>query len=238
MKPNGIPSQLQSGAYASGTPPTSSQGYDASVNGKGKAPVRPRRDDDGEVLNEDSYDAATSESFHPSRDRMMSPEYQQQQQQANRAKSPPNRAISPEQQGQQYQQPNIMGSVNGVTGRSSPALTGSSAQQTGRSSPMNTGRASPMTGRASPVVDIRANKPAQPPEGYYAQQQIAAQNQPPSSNGYVRPGSRGHGGQGSVGNVAADLVRDLKAKEVEMDSLKRQMTWMKEALGRATKDRN
>jgi hypothetical protein len=38
-----------------------------------------------------------------------------------------------------------------------------------------------------------------------------------------------------VGNVAADLVRDLKAKDVEMDSLKRQMAWMKEALGRATK---
>ncbi|KAJ3503251.1 hypothetical protein NMY22_g18314 [Coprinellus aureogranulatus] len=221
MKPNGgIPAQLHRG------------GYDASVNGKGKAPVRPRRDDDGEVLNEDSFDAATSESFHSSSNRMTSPEYAQQA--TGRAKSPANRAISPEQQGQQYPQQSIMGSINGVTGRSSPALAGLSAQ-TGRSSPLTTGRASPIGGRASPVVDIRANKPAQPPEGYYAQQQIASQNQPPISNGYARPGSRGHGGQGSVGNVAADLIRDLKAKEVEMDSLKRQMTWMKEALGRATK---
>lgn len=226
MKPNGIPSQLQSGAFASNTPPSSSAGYDTSANGKGKAPVRPRRDDDGEVLNEDSFDAATSESYHSS--------HGQHQQQVARAKSPASRAVSPEQQGQQYQQQSIMGGVNGVTGRSSPAIAGSSAP-TGRASPLTAGRASPMTGRASPVVDIRSTKPAQPPEGYYAQQQIAAQNQALGSNGYARPGSRGHGGQGSVGNIAADLVRDLKAKEVEMDSLKRQMTWMKEALGRATK---
>ncbi|KAF6766585.1 hypothetical protein DFP72DRAFT_839021 [Ephemerocybe angulata] len=240
MKPNGIPAQLQAG-----TPPPSSSppgGYDAITNGKGKAPVRPRRDDDGDVVNEDSYDAATSESYHSSRDRVVSPEQalqqQQQQQFTTRAKSPASRATSPEQyQQQQQQQQSIMGGVNGVTGRSSPVVGAASA--TGRSSPM-TGRASPMTGRASPSVDLRSNKPANPPEGYYAQQQIALQNQPPSSaggavNGYARPGSRGHGAAGSVGNVALDLVRDLKAKEIEMDSLKRQMTWMKEALGRATK---
>lgn len=239
MKPNGIPAQLQAG-----TPPPSSSppgGYDAITNGKGKAPVRPRRDDDGDVVNEDSYDAATSESYHSSRDRVVSPEQalqQQQQQQFTRAKSPASRATSPEQyQQQQQQQQSIMGGVNGATGRSSPAVGAASA--TGRSSPM-TGRASPMTGRASPSVDLRSNKPANPPEGYYAQQQIALQNQPPPSaggavNGYARPGSRGHGAAGSVGNVALDLVRDLKAKEIEMDSLKRQMTWMKEALGRATK---
>ncbi|TEB21182.1 hypothetical protein FA13DRAFT_1800158 [Coprinellus micaceus] len=37
-----------------------------SSNGKGKAPVRPRRDDDGEVLNEDSFDAGTSKSYRSS----------------------------------------------------------------------------------------------------------------------------------------------------------------------------
>ncbi|RXW22588.1 hypothetical protein EST38_g3263 [Candolleomyces aberdarensis] len=235
-KPNGISSRLgqavqypATGSLASSAPAS----YD--INGKGKAPVRPRRDDDGDGT-EDNMDATTSESYHSTRDRTMSPEYAQQM---ARARSPGSRAVSPEQQQyQQQQQQSMMGGVNGITGRSSPVV-GAPNGATGRASPLTTGRASPMTGtgRASPAMDVRP-KPANPPEGYYAQQQIAAQNQPSGSamNGFARPMSRGHGGpSGSVGNVAADLVRDLKAKDVEMDSLKRQLTWMKEALGRATK---
>lgn len=221
MKPNGIPAQLLPGSPSTSPP----SGYDSSTNGKGKAPVRPRRDDDGDVVNEDNYDNATSESHHSNH---------AQAQIFTRAKSPGNRTVSPEQQGhqQQQQQQSMLGSVNGVTGRSSPVVNNNASA---------TGRSSPMTGRSSPAVELRSNKPQSPPEGYYAQQTIANQNNPPGSssggsiNGFVRPMSRGHGAGGSVGNVTADLIRDLKAKEVEMDSLKRQMTWMKEALGRATK---
>jgi hypothetical protein len=35
--------------------------------------------------------------------------------------------------------------------------------------------------------------------------------------------------------VTADLLRDLKAKDVELDSVRRQMVWMKEALAKATR---
>ena len=56
----------------------------------------------------------------------------------------------------------------------------------------------------------------------------------PTVNGFVRPHSR-TGGAGSTGNVTADLVRDLKAKEIELDSVRRQVTWMKEALAKATR---
>jgi hypothetical protein len=35
--------------------------------------------------------------------------------------------------------------------------------------------------------------------------------------------------------VAADLLRDLKAKEVELESTKKQLAWMKEGLDKASR---
>ncbi|TFK30826.1 hypothetical protein FA15DRAFT_579721 [Coprinopsis marcescibilis] len=188
-------------------------------SGKGKAPMRPRREDEGSY--DEAYNTgATERGISPDQTEQMSARARSPQAQYNSV----NRAVSPEQQ-QSQQQP-IMTVVNGATGRSSPAV----GNQTGRASPLTTGRASPMaTGRASPVVE--RGKPVQPPEGYYAQQQIAAQQ----VNGYARPGSRTHGGGGSVGNVAADLLRDLKAKDIEIEGMKRQMAWLKEALAKANK---
>lgn len=81
----------------------------------------------------------------------------------------------------------------------------------------SSGRSSPAVDRSRPPVDAFYN-PNSP--------------HPPHVNGHVRSGSRGNG---SIGNVTADLVRDLKAKEVEAEGLKRQMAWMKEALGKATR---
>jgi hypothetical protein len=52
-------------------------------------------------------------------------------------------------------------------------------------------------------------------------------------NGFPRPASRT--GNGSVGNVVADLLRDLKAKEVELESVKKQLAWMREGLGKASR---
>jgi hypothetical protein len=63
-----------------------------------------------------------------------------------------------------------------------------------------------MTGRSSPAVDGM-----------------------PAVNGF------GHGSRGGSGNVTADLVRDLKSKEIELETVRRQMLWMKEALGKATR---
>lgn len=55
----------------------------------------------------------------------------------------------------------------------------------------------------------------------------------PAVNGSVRPHSRT--GNGSVGNVAADLLRDLKAKEAELEGAKKQLAWMREGLGKASR---
>jgi len=78
-------------------------------------------------------------------------------------------------------------------------------------SPSLAGVTMAINGRSSPAVDrARAS---------------------PTVNGHVTTGSR----NGSIGNVTADLVRDLKVKEMEMEGLKRQMAWMKEALNQAHK---
>ena len=106
--------------------------------------------------------------------------------------------------------------INGVTGRSSPAVTG-------RASPLP-GRASPVTGRASPALErVKASGDV------YSTPQTTS----PIVNGFARPTSKS--GNGSVGNVAADLLKDLKAKDMELDSLKRQMIWMREALSKASR---
>jgi hypothetical protein len=83
-----------------------------------------------------------------------------------------------------------------------------------------TGRASPIAGRVSPVVE-------RPRPGVESYSTTAAQ-----MNGFA---SASKSGNNSVGNVAADLIRDLKAKDVELDSVRRQMVWMKEALAKATR---
>ncbi|TFK36888.1 hypothetical protein BDQ12DRAFT_754358 [Crucibulum laeve] len=179
------------------------------ANGKGKAPSRPRRDDDDVGGTDDGFDVGTTESY--ARERTVSPDQQA------RAKSPAqfsvaSRAVSPAN-GDAYGSgppPNMVGvSIASATGRASPAVTG---------------RASPaLTGRASPAVDR-----AKAADVYYNQQAGS-----PTVNGFPRPASRT--GNGSVGNVAADLLRDLKVKEAELESVRRQMLWMKETLSKATK---
>lgn len=77
-----------------------------------------------------------------------------------------------------------------------------------------------LNGRSSPAVD-RSRLPADPFYNPHA----------PHVNGHVRSGSK----NSSVGNITADLVRDLKNKELELEGMKRQMTWMKEAVGKATR---
>ena len=187
--PNGVQQQTFSNAAIAG-------------NGKGKAPVRPKREDDEFNAQEDGYDMVSSESFGV-RERTVSPDQQA------RAKSPAqaSRAVSPSSNAGHG--PNMIGVSMGVNGRSSPAVTG---------------RASPITGRASPAIE----RPRPGGESYPAAAATTG-----LGNGFARPASRA--GNGSVGNVAADLLRDLKAKDVELDSVRRQMVWMKEALAKATR---
>lgn len=163
-------------------------------NGKGRPPSRPKREDD-EIIIDDNADTRTSESY--TRERTVSPD----QGPPSRAKSPgqhnvASRGMSPngESQNPSGQQPNMVGmtmaTVNGVAGRSSPA------------------------------VDRERSKT--PTDGSHST------SGPSGINGFVRPASRT--GNGSVGNVAADLLRDLKAKELELESTKKQLAWK---IGRA-----
>jgi hypothetical protein len=74
----------------------------------------------------------------------------------------------------------------------------------------------------SPVVD--RSKP--PLDAFY---------QPSSGSPNVNGIGHAHGKYGSTGNVTADLIRDYKAKEMEVETLRRREAWMKTALSKATK---
>lgn len=187
------------------------------ANNKGKTPMRPRREDES---TEGSMEAGTADSHsqtHSQRDRAMSPDQLRQQQAANRAMSPQSgaasRTVSPNGElHEARRQPNLVGvsmgmNGSGAAGRGSPAMSA----VTGRMSPATMN----IAGRASPIVN------------YSTLQQNGSS--PALNGGFPR------GGNGSVGSVAADLVKDLKAKDMELDGLKRQMSWMKEALSKATK---
>lgn len=79
-----------------------------------------------------------------------------------------------------------------------------------------------VTGRSSPAVD----RARQPPDVFYN-----VNPDPSMGNGSTRPVSR----NGSTTNITADLVRDLKMKEVELENTKKQMSWLREALGKAAR---
>ncbi|KAJ7107616.1 hypothetical protein C8R43DRAFT_1044594 [Mycena crocata] len=167
------------------------------VNGKGKAPMRPRRDDD----DASGPDDRTDEGPQTERQRTMSPEQTPPSAAASiRAKSPAfsvNRAVSP---------------ANGIGGGDSQP-----PNMVGVSMGLNN-----LSGRGSPAVD--RSRP--PNDAFYN----AAPGSPTGGNSHFGHGSR----QGSV-SVTSDLLKDLKAKEVELEGVKRQMAWMKEALGKASK---
>lgn len=68
----------------------------------------------------------------------------------------------------------------------------------------------------------------------------ASSSFPPPADAFHQPRSpilaNGHGRQGSLSGVAgADLMREMKAREVEVDSLKKREKWLKAELARAAK---
>lgn len=198
------------------------------VNGK---PVRPRRED--EVVDEEES-ATTESSFQrarsPAQGTMMT-----------RAMSPAGSiggGTTTAPAGGVLSMLAMAAAGGGPTGRQSPSV-GSGGSVSGRASPLTM-----VTGRASPVIVAENKRTNGDTPG---QQQSSAQGVLPAMNG-SRPSSRTghhqpqqpphhhhHQHGGSVGSVADDLIRDLRAKDVELDSVKRQAAWMKEALGKAAK---
>lgn len=153
--------------------------------GKGKAPMRPRREDDDVLGTDDGMDDSYS------RERAMTPD------QTARAKSPAqfsvaSRAVSPANGFVDGQPPSLVGTMNGIPGRASPAID-----------------------RTRPPVDA-----------FYQEPQGS-----PIASGF--PG-HGHGRNGSV-TVTADLLKDLKTKEAQLESMKKQTGWMKAALAQASR---
>ncbi|KAF7306753.1 Cell polarity protein [Mycena indigotica] len=152
-----------------------------SANDKGRAPVRPPREDEDTA--EDSMDEAPPRAMSPAQVAQI------------RAKSPPfavaNRAVSP---------------TNGMN-----VTDGSSMNMVGVSLALS--------GRASPAMDRDRSRPVD-----------VIPNPSPLTGHQLGHASR----NGSV-NVTSDLLRDLKAKEQELEVVKRQMMWMKESLAKATK---
>jgi hypothetical protein len=78
----------------------------------------------------------------------------------------------------------------------------------------------------SPVVAAAA-----PPDAFYYPGS-GAKSPTPLANGYS---PNGHSKIGSGGNISADLLRDLKAKDAELNSARKKETWMRAALAKANK---
>lgn len=190
-----------------------------STNSKVKAPVRPRRDEEETLGTDDGHatdTGVTSESANGgsmgTRATERAPTPTDLQIQAQRARSPTSfgiagRSMSP-----------VGGSIDGH------GQQGQSATMTSVAMGMNGNLAARSP---SPIVD--RSKP--PLDAFYQSSPSAT----PLNNNYTHP--HGHSQQkfGSTGNVTADLIRDYKAKEMEVEMLRKREAWMKTALLKASR---
>lgn len=220
MSPSSRPQQVvtedrraisPSGGRAGNKPQNGSAAPGPSLNGVAAATARSmnrdRREGDGAY---GSSEEGSENSAEAARARMTSPDNGH-----SRSPDPPgtlSRSASPQMQ---TQSDNYQSMTNG--------LTGTSQQQ---SQPMNMAslkmqRDAQRARSPSPIVD--RSKP--PLENTY----VSNGRSSPIVNGYS-PAPR----PGSTGNVTADLIRDLKIKEAELDEMKKREAWMKAALRGAT----
>ncbi|KIJ65005.1 hypothetical protein HYDPIDRAFT_27741 [Hydnomerulius pinastri MD-312] len=226
--PNGIPTQAQGPNM-----------MNASANAKGKAPMRPRRDDD-DILGHSTDDGHATDTGATSESASMSMGVGAGTAGA-RAPSPTDSTV----QAQRARSPNSFG----VAGRAmSPGgiVDGYVAQQgAGQGQAQTQGQAPNMASVAmamngglaarspSPIVD--RSKP--PLDAFYNPSPSGS----PMANGYAHSHtpthSHGHSQHkfGSTGNVTADLIRDYKAKEMEVEMLRKREAWMKTALLKASR---
>ena len=187
------------------------------TNPKVKAPVRPRRDEEEALRTDDGHaidPVVISETVNGVSTGTgvteRSPTPTDPQNQAQRAKSPTygiaGRAVSP-----------VASSIDGH---------GQQNQQATMTSVAMSMNGSLAARSPSPVVD--RSKP--PLDAFYQSTPATT-----STNSYVHP--HGHSQQkfGSTGNVTADLIRDYKAKDMEVEMLRKREAWMKTALLKASR---
>lgn len=176
----------------SGPPPRKTNGLVSvgAPNGKVKAPKRPKRDGEDDILGTDEGHGTDTNSSdnHDQPERAASPKNQQV-----RAKSP-----------NQY----------------NPRTTSATGHQPANLAEVASGINNRLAARSPSPID--RSRP--PPDAFYAQ----------GVKSSAGDGS-GHVIRTSTGNITADLLRDLKIKEAEVDTLRNREAWMKAALGKATR---
>lgn len=181
----------------------------AGVNGRGKAPTRPRRDDDDVAGTDDGHGTDSGTASDPSVSAARAPSPTEP-----RARSPTSlgvagRATSPV--GEVYQQ-------QSQTQQAAPSMTSLAVSINGGLSVRS----------PSPIVD-RSKQSYDP-----SPQSVPAGS--PLPNGYAHSHTPAYASgtkPGSTGNVTADLIRDYKAKEMEVELLRKREAWMKTALLKA-----
>lgn len=209
--PNGMTAPIPTQSLVSMSTP--------GTNTKVKAPVRPRRDEEETLGTDDGHTTDTgviSESANAMSTGIgateRTPTPTDPQTQAQRARSPTSfgiagRTMSP-----------VGGNIDGYEQQGQPSTMTSVAMN------MNGGLAARSP---SPIID--RSKP--PVDAFYQ----SSPSSTPLTSTYTH--SHGHSPQkfGSTGNVTADLIRDFKAKEMEVEMLRKREAWMKTALLKASR---
>ena len=187
---------------------------------RGGKPVRPMREDGDDFDADGANGIITGEQ-----QRAVSPDQMQMQM---RATSPnafsSNRAASPITQvvERHEQQPLSMATaVMNMNGSAAPRSA--SPAQMRSQSPVVVRSMSPTARSASPLVVVERGKSSM--DEYYAPK-VAS----PTVNGFAHGSNKG-----STGNITADLIRDLKEKEADIEQMKKREAWMKAALAKATR---
>lgn len=91
----------------------------------------------------------------------------------------------------------------------------------------------PAMGYNAPNANRALRSPSPPPADAF----VYPNNKGPngqSQTGRVSP-MMGHNRPGSQSNIAADVMREMRAKEAELETLRRRETWMRAALSKASK---
>ncbi|KAF9244530.1 hypothetical protein BU15DRAFT_85909 [Melanogaster broomeanus] len=176
-----------------------------TANATAKALIRPRREDEDAFGTDDGHATDTGHTSESGMSTAMRA--------AERAPSPADLQV----QAQRARSPNALRAMSPGEGQQPLAMASVAVS-------MNSGLAARSP---SPIVD--RSKP--PLDAFYQ----SSPSPTPMTNGYGH--SHGHSQHkfGSTGNVTADLIRDYKAKEMEVEMLRKREAWMKTALLKASR---
>ncbi|KAH8990140.1 hypothetical protein EDB86DRAFT_3065324 [Lactarius hatsudake] len=181
--------------------------------------------------------------------------------QATRAASPFRQANDPEELRRAISPPNTRSQHPSPNGPSHPTAPGKQRRLYGRDddgegstesvvreralSPDQARARSPPSRTASPMGPVSIESLVKTVQPQRSESPLVERERSPDPQNYgsqqpnitsVNGFTHGHGTKpGSTGNVTADLIRDLKARETELETLRRREAWMIAALARASR---